>query len=127
MLVKEMYLNCFKYEEYILAHYLHHLLAEKKVSLNDHISKIDLNEANHQTVAEMIKNNVLGFHQVNIYSLKKNKHEFVFIFAVSKQAAIECYQETFHQRPLNCHEYSLDFEIIRGNEVISFRDIRKEF
>lgn len=63
----------------------------------------------------------------SIYSLKMNQKDFVFIFAASKEEAIQFYTKTFHQTPLNCHEYSLDFLLTRGNDVNSFRDIRKEF
>lgn len=127
MLVRDVYLDCITYEESFLAHYIHHLLAEKKLSLDDDSSKIDLTQADHQKVAEMIENNVLGFHKVNIYSLKRNKKEFVFIFAASEQEAIQFYVESFHQTPLNCQEYPLDFELARGKEVISFLVMRKEF
>ena len=61
MIVKDLYLDCFRYEESSLAHYIHHLLAEQKISLDDNISKIDLDQADHQKVAELIQNNVLGF------------------------------------------------------------------
>jgi hypothetical protein len=127
MFVKDVYLDCLRFEESPLAHYIHHLLAEKKISLEDGISKIDLNQADHQKVAEMIRNNLLGFHKVGVYSLKMNKNEFVFIFAANKQEAIEFYTKTFYQSPLNCLEYSLDYLLARGNAVISFRDMRKEF
>jgi hypothetical protein len=118
------------YNEYtgkIEENYIHHLLEEGNISLDDNISKIDLDQADHQKVAEMIQTNVLGFHKVGIYSLKMNQNEFVFIFAESEQKAIQFYTETFHQNPLNCHKYSLDFELARGNGVISFRDMKKEF
>ena len=75
----------------------------------------------------MIRNNVLGIHKIRVYSLKMNQKDFVFIFAASEQEAIQFYTKTFHQSPLNCHEYSLDFQLYRGNDVISFRDMRKEF
>ncbi|MEH7011992.1 hypothetical protein V7087_14480 [Neobacillus niacini] len=127
MIVKDVYLDCLRFEESALAHCIHHLLAEKKISLDDDISKIDLVQADHQKVRELIQNNVLGIHKVGIYSLKMNQKEFVFIFAGSKQEAIQFYTKTFHQTPLNCHEYSLDFQLARGNDVISFRDMRKEF
>ncbi|WP_442600002.1 hypothetical protein [Neobacillus sp. D3-1R] len=127
MLVRDVYLYCFQNEETSLAHCIHHLLAEKKITLDDDMSKVDLHQVNHQKVAEMIQNNVLGFHKVNIYSLKRSKEEFVFIYAFNQQAAIQCYKENFHQSPLNCHEYPLDFELTRGNDVISFREMRKEF
>ncbi|NHC41565.1 hypothetical protein G6549_16535 [Bacillus sp. MM2020_1] len=127
MIVKDLYMDCFRYEESALAHYIHHLLAEKKISLEDEMSKIDLELADHQKVKELIQNNVLGFHKVGIYSLKMNQKEFVFIFAASDREAIQFYTETFHQSPLNCHEYSLDFELSRGKGGISFREMRKEF
>jgi hypothetical protein len=126
MLVKEAYLDSLLYEESALAHYIHHLLAEKKISLDDDMSKIDLEQADHQRVREMIENNVLGIHKIRVYSLKMNQKEFVFIYAGSEQEAIQFYTNTFYQSPLNCHEYTLDFQLARGNEVISFRD-RKEF
>ncbi|MCM3654309.1 hypothetical protein [Metabacillus litoralis] len=127
MIVKDLYLDSIRFEESSLAHYIHHLLEEQKISLDDNISKIDFDQADHQKVEELIENNVLGFHKVGIYSLKMNQNDFVFIFADSGQQAIRFYTETFHQIPLNCHEYSLDFELVRGNGVISFRDMRKEF
>lgn len=127
MIVKELYLESIRTEESSLAHYIHHLLEEQKISLDDNISNIDFDQADHQKVAELIENNVLGFYKVGIYSLKMNQNEFVFIFAGSEQKAIKFYIETFHQTPLNCHEYSLDFELTRGNDVISFREMRKEF
>jgi hypothetical protein len=127
VIVKDLYLDSICFEESSLAHYIHHLLEEQKISLDDNISKIDFDQADHQKVAELIQNNVLGFHKVGIYSLKMNQNDFVFIFADSQQKAIQFYTETFHQTPLNCYEYSLDFELARGNGVISFRDMRKEF
>jgi hypothetical protein len=41
--------------------------------------------------------------------------------------AIQFYTKTFHQTPLNCHEYSLDFQFVRGKDMIFFLDMRKEF
>jgi hypothetical protein len=127
MIVKELYMDCFRYDESSLAHYIYHLLEEKKISLEDDMSKIDLEQANHQKVKELIQNNFLCLHKVGIYSLKMNQKDFVFIFAASEREAIQFYLKTFHQLPLNCYEYSLDFELARGNGVISFREMRKEF
>lgn len=100
MNVKELYLDCLRFEEYSLVHYIHHLLAEQKISLDDNISKLDLNQADYQKVA-------------------MNHNDFVYIFAGSQQEAIQFYIKTFH--------LSRDFELTRGNGVISFRDMRKEF
>jgi hypothetical protein len=127
MLVKDVYLESLRYEETSLAHCIHHLLEEKKISLEDDMTEIDLEQVNPQKVAEMIRNNVLGFRKLNIYSLKSNRNEFVFIFATRPQEAIQHFTETYHQKPLNCLEFQLDFQLIRGNEIISFRDMRKEF
>jgi hypothetical protein len=127
MFVKDLYLDCLRFEDSSLAHYIHHLLAEQKISLDDDMDKIDLEQADHQKVRELIQKNVLGIHKVGIYSLKMNQKDYVFIYAASQQEAIRFYTKTFQQIPLNCHEYSLDFQLARGNDVISFRDMRKEF
>lgn len=127
MLVKEMYQDCFFYEESSLAHYIYHLLTEKKISLEDDASKIDLNQADHLKVAEMIQNNVLGIHKIRVFSLKMNQKTFAFIYASSQEEAIQFYTQSFHQTPLNCHEYPLEFELTRGDVVLTFRDMRKEF
>ncbi|TXC92780.1 hypothetical protein FS935_00840 [Metabacillus litoralis] len=127
MLVKELYLQSLQLEESPLAHYIFHLLKEKKISLTDDISQLNFDEADHQKVGEMIENNVLGFHKIGIYSLKLKHNEYVFIFANSKQRAIQFFTETFGHTPVNCHEYSLDYELTRGNDVISFRKMRMEF
>ncbi|MFD2212346.1 hypothetical protein [Metabacillus endolithicus] len=127
MNVKEYFEEVVKLEESSLAHYLFHLLQEKKISSNDDVSKIDLNQANHQIVEEMIQKNLLYFRKVHIYSLKQNKNDFVFIFARSKEDAIQHYRETYFHSPLNCIETSLENDFYRGNGRISFRDMKKEF
>jgi hypothetical protein len=127
MLVKEMYHDCLYYEEFTLTYYLYHLLAEKKISLDDDVSKIDLEQADHQKVLMLIQNNVLGIHKTRIFSLKMNRKAFVFIYARSEDEAIQFYHQFFHRTPLNCHEYPLEFELNRESGNISFRDMKKEF
>lgn len=127
MLVREMYEYSLLYEDSTLAHSLYHLLAEKKISLDDDMSKIDMKQANHEKIAELVQKNVLGIRKIGIYSLKMDKKNFVFIYAGSEEEAIEFYRKSFHKYPLNCHEYLLDFELTRGNDVISFREMRREF
>ncbi|WP_423800746.1 hypothetical protein [Neobacillus sp. SAB-20_R2A] len=127
MLVRELYEDSFHFEESTLAHYIYHLLAEQKISLGDDISKLDAVQADNQKVAELIRKNVLGIQKVRVYSLKMNKKEFYFIFASSPQEAIQFFTETFQQSPLNCHEYPLEFEFERGKEVVTFREMRKDF
>ncbi|MBI0581259.1 hypothetical protein IEC97_28510 [Neobacillus cucumis] len=125
MIVEELYQDCFHYDESSLAYCIYYLLEEQKISLKDDISKIDLNQVDQQKVAKLIQHNYLGIHKMDIYSLKMNQKDFVFIFAENEEKAIEFYMQTFHQTPLNCHEYSLDFQLTRGKEVISFRDMKK--
>jgi len=127
MLVGELYLESIYLEQCSLTYYLYHLLAEQKISLNDDIDQIALEQANHQKVAEMIQTNHLGIRKLGIYSLKRNAKEFVFIYAYGEEEAIEFFTKTFRDAPLNCHEYPLDFELARGNGVISFREMKKEF
>lgn len=127
MLVREMYEYSLLYEDSTLAHSLYHLLAEKKISLDDDISELNIEQADHEKIAELVKKNVLGIHKIGIYSLKMDKKNFVFIYASSEEEAIQFYRKSFHKNPLNCHEYLLDFELSRGNDVISFREMRKEF
>jgi hypothetical protein len=109
-----------------VAHYIYHLLEEKKLSLYDDSSKIGSVKADIQIVNELIENDVLGIHKTCIYSLKMNQKDFVFIFAYSEAGAIQFYRRTFGNSPLNCHEIPLDFQFYRGNDVISFHDMKKE-
>lgn len=114
------------YEEGILSYYLFHLLEEKIVALDDDISKLDICQSDHEKVAELIKKNVLGVHSVKVFSLKMAQNKFVFIFAESRVAAIHYYTFTFKKSPLNCIEFLLETEFIRGNEILSFREMKKE-
>ncbi|WP_147532318.1 hypothetical protein [Bacillus marasmi] len=128
MVVRDLYFDSILYEESTLAHCIYHLLIEKKITLEDDISKFNMQEADKQKVAELTNKNVLGvFRKAGIFSLKMDQQNFVFIFAKSDSEASQFYTEMFGKAPLNCHEYSLDFQLTRGRELISFRDMRKEF
>jgi hypothetical protein len=127
MLVNDLYLESIQLEETSLAHCIYHLLAEKKISLEDDVSQINFQQIDNQKVKELVQKNVLGITKVGIYSLKMSKKDFVFIFAASKKEAIQFYLKTFNQFPLNCLEYSLDYQLSRGYSAISFREMRKEF
>ena len=126
MKVRELYQDALTYEESPLAHYLLHMIQENLVSMDDDISAIDFDKADHQKVAEMIERNVLGIKKIRIFSLKMHLEKFCFIFAESEEEAIECYKNHFKKAPMNCIEQPLDFEIVRGNETITFRELRKE-
>lgn len=128
MVVRDLYFDSIRYEESTLAHCIYHLLIEKKITLEDDISKLNIHDVDKQKVAEMTNNNVLGiFRKAGIFSLKMDQQNFVFIFAKSASEASQFFVEMFGKAPLNCHEYSLDFQLTRGRELISFRDMRKEF
>ena len=70
--------------------------------------------------------NHLGFNKIKVYSLKKDKYKFVFIFAENEKQASEHFQKIFTAAPKNCYEYSLDVDMLRGKQVISIRELRKE-
>jgi hypothetical protein len=55
-----------------------------------------------------------------------NTKEFSFIFASSPEEATRFFTENYQRSPLNCHEYPLEFEFVRGKEVVNFRETRKE-
>lgn len=126
MRVKELYDDCLMTEESILAHYIYHLLQEGKISLDDDISAVDLHQADHEKVADMIEKNVLGIHKIRVFSLKMSAKSFVFIFAKNEQDAIDFYKRKFRRQPLNCIEYPLDFEFVRGKGTVSFLEMRRE-
>jgi hypothetical protein len=127
MLVNDLYLESIQLAESSLAHCIYHLLAEKKISLEDDVSQINFHQIDNQKVRELVQENVLGMTKVGIYSLKMSMKDFVFIYAASKQEAVQFYLKTFNQSPLNCHEYSLDYQLSRGYSAISFREMRMEF
>lgn len=126
MKVRTLYLDSIHYEEPILAYYILHLLENKQITLDDDVSKVDLEKANHEQVAAMIKENKLGFYPIKIFSLKMDQNKFVFIFASSAEEATQFYIKTYHKPPLNCQQQLLEYELVRGNETLTFRDLKKE-
>jgi CheY-like chemotaxis protein len=127
MLVKDVYFDALLYEETGLAHLIHHLITERKVSLEDPLASLDFAQADMEAVTEMIHRNRLGFHKMNVYSLKMNQKTYVFIFAANEQEAVDYFANNFHQPAINCREILLDYEITRGNEVTTFRTLRKDY
>lgn len=125
--VRELYEDSIRYEEKTLAHYILHLLQEGQVSLDDDAYSLDFTKADHQKVAQMIEQNQLGFSDIKIFSLKYDNKRFAFIFAASKEEAIQFFQQKFKRKPYNCHEYPLDFPMSRGQEFLTFRDMKKEY
>ncbi|MEQ2525139.1 hypothetical protein WMO40_00385 [Bacillaceae bacterium CLA-AA-H227] len=126
MKVRTLYLDSIHYEEPMLAYYILHLLENKKLTLDDDISKLDWEKPNHEQLAAMIKENKLGFHPIKIFSLKMDQNKFVFIFAASREEAIQYYLNTYQKQPLNCLQQLLEYELVRGNKAITFREMKKE-
>ncbi|HSH24221.1 MAG TPA: hypothetical protein VLA13_01585, partial [Massilibacterium sp.] len=110
-----------------LAHYILHLLQEGKVTLEDDKSKLDLNQADHEKVKRMIKENHLGFSQIKIFSLKYSDMQFVFIFAESGEIAKKFFRQQFKKEPFTCTEMLMNEPITKGNRTLTFRELRKEF
>lgn len=125
--VRELYEESIRYEEKTLAHYILHLLQEGKVSLDDDADSLDFTQADHRKVSKMIEQNLLGFSDIKVFSLKYDDKLFAFIFAASKEEAIQFFHQKFKRKPYNCHEYPLDFPMSRGNEFLTFRDMKKEY
>ncbi len=127
MTVNELYDYSISHEVSTLAHYIFHLFQEKKVTSQDDITKIDFEQADHEKVEAMIKNNELGIYKLRIYGLKMNDQDFVYIFARNVEDAIQLFSKTYHQLPVYWKESDLDTDFVRGKETISFRDMRKEY
>ncbi|KEF40146.1 hypothetical protein M670_00162 [Schinkia azotoformans MEV2011] len=125
--VRELYEDSIHYGEKVLAHYILHLLQEGHVSLNDDASLIDFSLVDQKKVTEMIQKNQLGFSDIKVFSLKWDDKTFAFIFAANEEEAKKHFEQQLGSKPLNCFEYPLDFPMSRGNEFLSFRDMKKEY
>lgn len=124
--VKQLYKDAIEYEESTLAHYIACLLQEGKITLDhDHSVLLEI-QPDNKKLTKMIDNNQLGFCRIKIYSLKKDKNQFAFIFADSPTSAIDCYKKSFGKDPLNCHELSPDHMMHIGNRLLTFRDLKRE-
>ena len=127
MTVKELYESAIREEMSELAHCIHHLLSEGKISLDDDSKDIDYSQINIETVVQMVKENVLGFNPMKIFSLKYSDVRYVFIYAKDKQQAKEHFKKLFRKEPMNCIEMYMDERMTVGNRVVTFREYRKEF
>jgi len=125
--VRELYEESIRYEEKTLAHYILHLLQEGHVSLDDDADSLDFTQADHEKIAAMILQNQLGFDDIRVFCLKYDDKLFAFVFAKNSEEAIAFFQKRFKRNPYNCHVYSLDFPMSRGQEFITFREMKKEY
>lgn len=127
MTIKQLYEDAIKYEESFLAHYIFYLIRKGKIALNDDVSVLEHHNDYSDEFLQMWQKNQLGFCQIKVYSLKQNDKKFVFIFAENKKEAILHYRLTYSKNPLNCHELSLDNQMVIGHRVMTFRRLKKEF
>lgn len=126
MNVRDVYQDAIRYEEPFMAHYIHCLLSDGKISLDDDASQIIRAEIDQEKFRQAYEKNILGVNKVKIYSLKLNKNQFAFIFAETKQDAMMFFRSKFNRDPVNCYEYDIDFGLLRGKEYVTFRSLRKE-
>ena len=124
--VQEFFETCIEYEYTGLAHCLLYMLREGRAKPDDRVDQLDFESVDKEKIDQMERKNLLGFNLIKVFSLKIDKDLFVFVFAKTKEEAIEFVRKKLRKKPLNCHEYWLGHELQRGNEVISFRDMRKE-
>lgn len=127
MNVRDVYQDAIRYEEPFMAHYIHCLLSDGKINLDDDASKIFRAQINVKKFKQAYGKNILGVNKVKIYSLKLNKNQFAFIFAETKQDAMMFFRSKFNLDPVNCYEYDIDFGLLRGKEYVTFRSLRKEY
>lgn len=127
MTLKEFYMDCLYYEEHILVYYIQHLLSENKISLEDDVSKLDFNQADQDKVAELIRKNPLGFRKIYVFELKVDGGGVVYIFAANEQDAINLFKRTFRKAPIELDYCPLDTEIIVGNKVMTFRELKRTY
>ena len=125
--VKELFDESIQNDYSFMAHSLYYLLREGLVSSDDPHTVLDHVEVDVNLVDEWMKQNYLGISVEKVYSLKIADDEFVFLFAKDPHQAVSYIRKEWKIQPRNCQEYSLDFTIMRGNEFVSFRDMKKDF
>lgn len=125
--VKEMYEESISNGYSFMAHALYYLLREGAVSPDDPFDVIDSHALDYTQVSTLEEQNYLGLNVIKPYSLKMDAQTFVFVFAKDKAEAMSFIKRKYGLTPLNCHEYPLDFSLMRGNVFTTFREIKKEF
>jgi len=127
MTIKEFYMDCLRYEKYILVYYIQHLLKEQKINLDDDLEELDFNKADHNKVRELILTNPLGFKKIDLFELSIDRQDSVFIFAANEEDAIGLFQRIFQRMPMKVDRWPLDLEVEMGSRTISFRDLKKYY
>ena len=125
MTARELLEAAIEQEEISLVYCLVYLFRTGLIQEND--TDIDFSLVDNQEVGKLIEENQLGIRKIRIFSLKRNRKRYEFIFAEKEEEAAARFRELFHTEPLNIHEYPLDFEMLEGKRVTSFREMRKRF
>lgn len=128
--VKDLLNDAMKYEMKGLVYCILYAVKKKYIQPNDLEEKFyttKFTETDNQEIAKLIEQNPLKFEFVKIYSLKMDKYKFAMIYARSREEALQHYGELFKRKPLNCHEFMLDYQVMQGNKPITFREMRKQF
>ncbi|WP_071393529.1 hypothetical protein [Bacillus tuaregi] len=120
--IKELFEEAVQNDYSYTAHSLYYLMREGLVSPNDSHTILSQVQIDTELVDEWTKQNYLCISVEKVYALKITRDEFVFVFAKNPQQASDLIKRTWSLVPRNCHEYSLDFTIVRGNEFVSFRE-----
>lgn len=125
--IKDMYEECISNGYAFMAHALYYLLHEGSVSPDDPHEVMDVAGLDYNAIKALKGQNYLGLHMTGPYSLKLAPNEFIFIFAKDEDEAVSFFEKQYGLQALNCHEYPLDFSLMRGSVFVTFREILKEF
>ena len=125
--IKELFNECIGNDYSFMAHALYYLLQEGLVVEDDPQTVLDHVDMDVEVVGEWTEKNILGIAVEKVYSLKVSKDAFLFVFAKDPEQAEAFIKKEWGINPLNCHEYPLDTEMVRGKEIVSFREMKKDF
>ncbi|MBO0994644.1 hypothetical protein [Bacillus sp. SD088] len=124
--IKALYEDAIKYEESLLAHSIFCLIQEGKIELEQDDAVLLQINPDPEKLEKLLEMNYLGFHQMNIFSLKTGRQKWVFIFAQTAEDAQQHLHMKTGQNPLNCLELSPDEVVFTGNRFLNFRELKKE-
>jgi hypothetical protein len=123
----ELFEECIENDYSFMAHALYYVLREKIVSPEEPHTALDDKQIDWELVNQWTTENYLCLNTVKVFSLKIADNEFAFVFAHHQQEAREFLHDSCKIKPINCHEYLLDCSMLRGNEYVTFREMKKDF
>lgn len=126
MTIKELFEAAVEYDESLLAHTIILLLREGKISLQDEGKVLDTVKLDVEKIKEAVEENELGINPIKLYSLKMDRYRFAWIFAQSSEQATSHFINLHGQKPMNCIEFMMDWEMEIGDRTLTFREYRNE-